>query len=308
MSTKNNKSDEKEVPEDKTNKSEVARGPITSEDIASEIISAEVPTPPQSSEEEEKKDEKKEIPETPPEEKKEEKVEKKEGEVETPIEPFAKIGSHEFKTKEEFETFAKAQVGYNTWLTGQIKKVHPEWFNPDGSLKTRDIESAKNAGSKAKDAADTVAELSEEEELTPEQEAEMKKAKAVLKKLGVVFADDEEFKGLQNRAKKLDEDEISSAREVVAEFEKAHPMAAEHREGLSNLVREREYNDIEKAWKVFKIENGLEDQEVVPVNNKPPVKPVEHAIPATPNKESGKPPAPSAERDMIDDLLATPGL
>ena len=129
MSKKDNKSAETEVPtQDKTGEAEVTKkGPITSEDIADDITSREpapaqkqdTTTPPADDKGEEKKDEKKDGDTTTPPEAKDDDGSKKD------VEPFATLGSQKFMTKEELVAFASKQTGYNTWLTGNIKRVHP---------------------------------------------------------------------------------------------------------------------------------------------------------------------------------------
>ena len=84
-------------------------------------------------------------------------------------------------------------------------------------------------------------------------------------------------------------------------------MAVEHREAFSNLIRERSYTDIEKAWKVYKVENEIDEPETKAPVTKTPVKPVEQAIPATTQRKSGSAPTKSEPKDMIDDILSTPG-
>lgn len=323
MSTKDNKSGESEVQKDKTEKTEVTRsGPITDDDIANDIVSPDSGDDKKESKSEPEKtdDKSKEKSEDDTEEEEADKEgaddktksEDESDEEDEADQPFAKVGSHVFKTKEDLLKFASSQTGYNTWMTGQLKKLHPELFNADGSIKTKELsEKVDSTSKKASDAAETIKEHAgkEDDEMSDEEKADVEKAKKILKRLGVVFADDPEYKTLNEHRARVEEEHLVVAKENVQQFLKDHPLIEDHREAVADLMDARGYTSLEKAWNVYKVENDIEE-EVKDDKNKggtPPRKPVDTAIPSQVSKGSGNAPS-KAKGDFMDDILAAPGM
>lgn len=309
---KDNKSDNGEVDKDQTPEAEVIAKtvPITDDDIAADIISPDVPE-----KKEEKKDDKGKSDDEDQKTKSDEdkKDEKKDNDKDE--KPFAVIGTQKFKTQEDLLKFTKSQVGFNTWLIGNVKKVHPEWFDKDGSLKTdQDFSKIVAVKDKVKDAADTVAAHADKsaDEMTDEEKEELKKAKAILKKLGVVMTDDEEYKTLHQKAQKIDEQEVEKARTVIDSFSQKHPLLEEHREQFAEFLdntKDRNYNSLEKAWNVYKVENDIVEEVVEKKDDddggEKKRKAVDTVIPKTISKGSGGSPARRSEPDLMDDLIGT---
>lgn len=300
-----NKPENTEAPASQTVEKEVAKKGISDVDILNDIVNPDQPLPaPESGKKDEPKAEKKDEeakPATPPETKPEAK----------PEEPFASLNGTNFKTKDELIAFVKKQVGYNSFLTGAVKKVHPEWFNADGSIKTKDLDKVnKEATKEIKKATETVTENADvaPDDMTPEQKAEVDKAKALLRKLGFISADDEKFKNLEQQLKDLrqekESEKIAEAKTVVEAFEKAHPISVEHRENFAQLIRDRGYNDIEKAWNVFKIENSIEETIINPAPKQSP----ETIVPTTLPKGTGNAPEKAGNPDFMDDIINTKGI
>lgn len=331
MSELNNKSGETEVQKDQTGKSEVdSVGKVNSEDVLNDIMT---PDPVQVSESEEDKPEKPEEGKSEPEEveaskgdetkpdESEESEESSKGDPnpsdEKKEEPFAKIGDQSFETKDDLLKFTQSQIGYNTWFTGHVKKRHPEWFGEDGSLKTKELENAiVGASAKIKEATETVAEHKDKdaEELTDEEKDDLKKARAILEPLGVVFKDDPAFKDLNETKQKVESREVQEASIIVKAFQSKHPLSIQHAEKFAEMIEDRGYNDLELAWDVYKIENKIQEDESGEPNEEsksntnPPKKPMDTAIPAKINKGSGDVPSKREKQDVMDELISDPGL
>jgi hypothetical protein len=300
MTTTDNKPDAEEVPQDKPEAKEVAsKGPIVPEDIISDILQSS-PNP------EEKKEEKEE---TKPDEVS---LEKKEETTEDD-KVFAKVGNREFKTQEDLTTFVtgiekdlNSQKGFNGWITGAVKKMRPDLFNEDGSIKSADLQKiVEGASAKASEAAETMKELGAipTEELTDEQKEDIKKARGILKPLGVVFVDDPKFKKMEEDLGRYRERDLESAQTVIDEFSAKHPAFNDHRIAIGELMDQRGYDNLEKAWKVYKAEQDIvEDEPINKPDDSGKNKSVDTTIPTTVKKEAGDLP-PSGKKDIWDDVL-----
>jgi len=315
MTTDNKSNKETEVPANQTNSEEVVKSGITENEIVADILGDSSPAKSEEStpdedtaedaeddkggsddqgEEEPKADDKKADDEEEPEE------ETNSDEV------FATVGGQKFKTKEDLIKFASSNTGYNTWLTGTLKSLHPELFNEDGSIKSKDIQNLiKSKGKSAEKAAEVIADVADKkaEDVTDEDLADVEKAKAILRPLGVVFADDPEYKKLQKHSQVLENKEVEEVRATVTAFEEKHPLLKEHRVAVADLMDRNDY-DLETAWKVHKTIAGIVEEEET--TKRPDVvvkKAADSAIPATIKKQSGNLPT-SGGKDFMDDLIS----
>lgn len=283
MATNDNHAEGEEVRKDPAEPKEVVKtGPITEDDVLKDLLSEEPATPPTKEEKPES-----EIKET------------KEEETETEI--FAKLGDKEFKDKDELLEFASSHAGYGKWITGHLKKLHPDLFNDDGSLKNDELERAVvKGGEKVKEAAETIAEHAETplDELTDEDKEDIQKAREILKPLGVLFKDDPELQMINAAVKSWQSQSQDNARESIENFQKEHPELANHYAGVAELIDERGY-DLERAWKVYKAEHDIEEK---PKDGSG----ADNVIPAPIKRESGNTPS-SGKKDVMDELIGLPG-
>lgn len=328
MTTDNKSEKTEEVHENQTKVEEVVKSGLTENEIISDILgSSEESSPAEKEDEGEEKPESEEETEggsDEPEEKKEETTteeesekdettveeepEKKPGDKKTNSEEevFATIGGQKFDSKENLVEFVKSNIGYNTWLTGQLKSLHPELFNADGSIKSKDLKKLVETGVKsAKGAAEVISEVAEKdpEDVTEEDKEDVEKAKAILRPLGVVFADDPEYQKLKKNAEKIDNQEYVEAQTVIQEFETKHPLLKEHRVAVADLMDKNGY-DLETAWRVHKVVMGI-TEEPSQTQKKTDVvvkKAADSAIPTTIKKQSGHLPS-SGGKDFMDDLI-----
>lgn len=165
----------------------------------------------------------------------EEKKEDKPADTTTPPaeQYFAKLGDQEFKTKDDLVAFAQSQNGFNRSVVGNLKKIHPEWFDEKGTLKPDRMRQVKEAAPAAK-VEDAPAVLNETD-------------KDKLRALGIVFQED--IKGLQDAAQRDEDAELAT-------WLGAHPKAGEYMEEISALVDatsklpEEQQLDPDQAWSV----------------------------------------------------------
>ena len=326
MTTDNKSNKETEVTTDQTVTEEVVKSGLTANEIISDILgSSEESSPAEKEDEGEEKPESEEETdggsdeaEKEEDDKTEDEPEKEETTEENPEsnpakdktnseEVFATIGGQKFDSKEKLVEFVKSNIGYNTWLTGQLKSLHPELFNADGSIKSKDLKKMVETGVKsAKGAAEVISEVAEKdpEDVTEEDKEDVEKAKAILRPLGVVFADDPEYQKLKKNAEKIDNQEYVEAQTVIQEFETKHPLLKEHRVAVADLMDRNGY-DLETAWKVHKTVEGIvEENPQAPKKTDVIVKKAaDSAIPTTIKKQSGHLPS-SGDKDFMDDLLS----
>lgn len=318
MST-NNEPKGKEVGNDKPKPAEVVKqgamisDPAVIDDIlgikpAEKVVEADPAkkdAPPQKPENDQSgKEEKKAEPEKP------EVTPKADAEKPSTDQPFVKIGDRTFANEAELADFVSHQLGYNNWLTGKVKEIRPDLFNEDGSIKSADLEKAiADKSTKVEKAAETMVELSgvDPEKMTPEQKADWTKARTILKPLGVVFYDDPDFQKLKDKAQQADQIAQERAHQTIAEFEKEHPLITEHYTQVAELMEKRGYT-LERAWKVYRAENDIDEGPVKTGNEEASKKEksVETTIPSSPNKTAGAPPPPS-NKDFMDDILMNAG-
>jgi len=313
MTTDNKSKNAEAVDNDQPTAPEVVKSGITEDEVLSDIFGDD--SSPATKEESEAEDEtpsdaegegKSEEGEDDPEKKDDEDPETPAADDKTNTdEPFAKLGSRQFKTKEELVTFTSSQIGYNTWVTGELKRLHPELFNTDGSIKSKELK--ETIGKKAEDAATTIAEVSEKnpEDVTKEDIADVEKAKAILKPLGVVFADDPEYQTLKKNAKSIEEKEMTDAATAVTTFIADHPLLEQHREEVADLMEKNDWT-LEKAWKACKSINEIEEEAPVKKNDAVVRRAADSATPVTVRKQSGSTPS-SGSKDFMDDLITSVG-
>jgi hypothetical protein len=217
---------------------------------------------------------------------------------------FASIGSMKFKTKDELVKYTNSQVGYNSWLTGKLKRIRPDLFDNDGKIKTSEIEKAiADATNKVQDATETINRLEEKDKLTDDDKAEIEKARSILKPLGVVFSDDPDYQTMKNKAERFDTQEVDHAKQYIADFEAKNPEFVDHKLGVAELMEKTGY-DLPTAWKAYSAANGI-SQPPLQRDAQPKNKPTESVIPKVVNRQSGSMPA-SGNKDFMDDLLNTP--
>lgn len=230
-------------------------------------------------------------------------------------EPYAKIGAMEFKTKEDLVAFTNSQTGYNSFITGGLKKLHPELFKSDGSIDNKKLTELGTSKPKVEAAAETVAEMAEKgDDMTKEDEQELEKAKAILRPLGVVFSDDPVFQQMKSNVDKQQVETISQARSVVETFVAGHPLVNDHRDALADYMIKNEIEDIAKAWKGYKALNDVEEAETEHLQTKDGDRPrnasADLNIPVVVKKSTGAKPAPSAgsEDSFFDSLVGLKGM
>lgn len=316
--TIDNKPNAEEVREDKPEAKEVANsGPIVPEDIISDILQDQ---PVETKSEEESSPD-------PEEGEKTEEISPEKKEEEPNGEVFAKIGNREFKSQEELTNFVtnqerelSSQKGFNSWITGAVKRMRPDLFNEDGSIKTSDLQKIiEGASANAGKAAETMKELGTipEDELTDEQKEDIQKAREILRPLGVVFADDPKLKKMEEDLSKYRERDFEIAQNVINEFSAKHSNCKksdgtatnfdEHRVAIGELMEQRGYDNLEKAWKVYKAEQEITEENEVPnitkSDDSTKNKSVDTTIPTTVKKESGTLPT-SGKKDIWDDVLS----
>ena len=258
------------------------------------------------------KDEEPKEEETPTEEPKsqEEQDQGKSNETPNPeqSEPYARIGSVEFKSKDELIRYTNSQIGYNSWMTGRLRQIRPDFFNADGTIKNAELEKAISTHTETVQEATRVVNKLEDKEnagtLTEDEKSEMERAKSILKPLGVVFADDPEFQVMRDKAKKFDEQEVNSAQQYIADFEAKNPDFADHKQQVAELMEKTGY-DLPTAWKAYSAVHGI--SQPLQVDAPPKTKPTDTVTPKGVKKQSGSMPA-SGDKDFIDDLLANPML
>lgn len=314
MTTDNKSNKAEEVITDQTKAEEVVKSGITENEIIADILGDSSPATNEESKVEDETEDSKETDggsedkgedDSKADDKKADDEEEPEDKTNSE-EVFATVGGQKFNTKEDLIKFASSNTGYNTWLTGTLKSLHPELFNEDGSIKSKDIQNLINSkGKSAEKASQVIANVADKkaEDVTDEDLADVEKAKAILRPLGVVFADDEEYKKLQRHSQTLENKEIEDVKATVTAFEEKHPLLKEHRLAVADLMDRNDY-DLETAWKVHKTLNDIVEEE--PLKDKKPdvvvKKAADSAIPATVKKQSGNLPT-SGAKDFMDDLI-----
>lgn len=323
MTTDNKSEKTEEVPANQTKVEEVVKSGLTENEVMSDILGSSDSSPAENEESKEEdgaedseenkggSDEKKEDDEESKSDDKKEDDEEPESkpadEKTNSEEVFATIGGQKFKTKEELIDFTSSNIGYNTWLTGNLKSLHPELFNADGSIKSKDIKNLIDSKSKsAEKAAEVIADVADKkpEDVTKEDLADVEKAKSILRPLGVVFSDDPEYQKLKKNAEVIESQEIENVKATLADFESKHPLLKEHRLAVADLMDKNGY-DLETAWKVHKTVADIVEEEPSKEKKSDVVvkKAADSAIPATVKKQSGNLPS-SGARDFMDDLIA----
>lgn len=154
--------------------------------------------------------------------------------------PFATIGNRTFKTPEEVVEFAKSQYGYNTWLTGWVKKFAPEAIDEAGKIDSKKLEEVVRSGrspeppkpAAVKEAAETLQTLGENEELSEEEKADLENAKKILRKVGVAFKED-----LQPLITDIDQRQIKFVRDEIDAFINSHSDFHEYQEDVRNILQ-----------------------------------------------------------------------
>lgn len=321
MTTDNKSTSGEEVKNDQTTPTEVVKSGLSEQEVINDMFNDSSPAQQEEStvtddsakaedtegksEEEPKEDESKESESyKKEEEEKDEKPTEEKPETKSDEEPYAAVGGRKFKTKEELTEFTNSQVGYNTWLTGNLKKIRPDLFNADGTIKSKELQEAVTQKAKTvEEAAQTVADLQDKkpEDITDEDKEEYERARKILKPLGVVFSDDPEFQALRKHNESQEQQELQSAQERVQAFEKEHPLIANYRNEVADIIERNGY-DLEKAWKVCKVAHDIVEE---PVKKTDVVtkKAADSAVPVTTKKESGNLP-PSGQKDFMDDIIS----
>lgn len=236
----------------------------------------------------------------------------------TPAEPYAKIGSRTFTSKEELERFTSSQLGYNGMVTGALKKVRPDLFNDDGSLDHTKLSQIEKATEKMETAAETVKELQDVDPttMTDEQKDDLKKAQAilgpVLRSMGVAFKSDQDYVDAQEIVQTTKAESANEAKSVVDTFVKDHPLLDDHRVELGQFMEKNELTDLGVAWDTFKTLKGIKEEAQAPAAPTPRGDGKNHSvdknIPVIVSKTSGTPPPPSGSADFFDEIIGAKGM
>ena len=229
------------------------------------------------------------------------KVEEKPTEPPVPddTEYFAKIGDRAFKTKDDLIAYTSSQNGLNRAVIGNLKKIHPEWFDDKGAIKPDRMKQVKVA-------TEVVPPAGDETKVTPPM-SETEKDK--LRAIGIVFKED--IAPVMERYQKEEDDELAT-------WQTSHPGAQEHMEEITALVEatatlpEDQQMDPDQAWKVVQGRHGLApdpstktyEQGLIDGQKKASLDTI--AVPPARSSGGGDVPIRKVEGDIIDQALAAP--
>lgn len=227
-----------------------------------------------------------------PDEEAEETIEKEDGEK---PESFAVLGNLEFETKEELLEYLESQNGYNRWLTGNIKKAHPDWFKQDGTLDPSKIEQFKAAT----DVPDEKKPISTDE-------------KQRLRDMGFVFKEDLEEARLSG-AMETTAKEIESFESKNPELKNHYDEVSELMESTQNLPKERRLN-LEQSWNIVASRHGIktadrtqtQEQKISDSKKKSGLD--SQIIPSTSRRSGVAPKGHTTAPDLLDQALASTGI
>lgn len=226
-----------------------------------------------------------------------------------PEEPYLKVGNFVFKDRKSAEAYMKKQIGYNASITGELKKLHPELFSADGTLKLSELrKTIKDADTKAPVVTEAKPALTDEEKKKAE---DIESAKKILKELGVIFKDDEELTAAKNTIAELQEEKrtaaLDKAKDEIATFAEAHPIITEHYNELAKFMKGAEIVDLEKGWGAFKLANDIVEEPLTPADASTGA-PVAKVLPVAVKKGTGAPPSSQPKKeDFFDEILGATG-
>lgn len=226
-------------------------------------------------------------------------------------EPFARIGNQTFATKEDMVKALSSQTGYNSYLTGALRKLHPELFNPDGSLNTKEVSKVLTVEPSAKSDSKKKADETPDEEKARKDKEE---AKALLRELGVIFTDSEDILTLKEQQQVIKQNGEAEAQKEIDAFTKEHPLLEEHSDALAEFMLNAKITDLARGWNSYKAANDIVEEEVKKPsdlqkpNDAGKGKSLEQTVPIPVKKTSGAAPSSGGEKDFMDDILGIKGM
>jgi len=217
-------------------------------------------------------------------------------------EPFAKIGDQDFKTKEDLISFTKSQAGFNRLVVGNLKKVHPEWFE-EGKLKAERITASQKKDVKeGKEVLDKVQQDAEAGKDVTLSDAD----KTKLRSLGFVFQED--IKPIKESVEKQEDDELN-------QWFTNHPGSETYTEEINELAGEGKLS-LDEAWDVVRKRHKLPDPEEDKGDKTyeqgkkdgKKKKSLDSTSSSAPGGKGGVAPEKQGEEDVMDVILNTGGL
>lgn len=211
--------------------------------------------------------------------------------------PFATIGGQNFATAEDLIKFTTSQIGYNRFITGNVRKAKPEWFDAEGKL----IPSKMQKVEEIKENVDAAVEKVQQGITLSDTEKEQ------LRSVGIVFKEDLE-------AVKTEEG-LKESLSVVDEFVSKHPLAEGYLSDLADIMEAEKAKpahlqmDLENAWQFVKSKNDIEEagdkpEEVKPIQKK---QGLDSQVPSSPIRAAGAKPITS-KRDFMDEVMGASGM
>lgn len=224
----------------------------------------------------------------------------------TPADPFAKLGDKVFQTKEQLVEFASSQVGFNRAVVGNLKKIHPDWFDDKGQLKPDRM-------SKVKDAQAAV-------EATPEGGNEQKfndKEKQKFRDMGFVFKDD--IQPLADAAAASDKKELTDwlSKPENKDASQYGSEIVALVEATQNLPTDQQL-DVDQAWAIVAGRHSVDITKTAPADTTIPANRTYEdglrdgakrsalngaASPASGAQQAGAAPKKGEESDIMDTIL-----
>lgn len=229
-------------------------------------------------------------------------------------EPFAQIGNQTFKTKEELVDAMASQQGYNRWLTGQVKRLHPDWFDAKGKLLPSAIQKAKTAGEGI--ATQTREALENPDVAANLTDTEKTQLKDLIRGLG--FVPREDVPALADKA---------APSPSLDDWLKSNPKAAQHLDEVHRLISataDEPIDDrltLDDAWAIVAYRHKIALAEAKPDAKPETPKTYEQglkegrsktqldgqAAPSLPGA-SGVPPKTAEEGDVFDAIIGARGI
>lgn len=192
--------------------------------------------------------------ETPPKESKpateKDKKDEDGGSGEDGAEPFASLGDQHFKTKEELLEFTKSQAGFNRLIVGNLKKVHPDWFDESGKLIAEKIKPAQADVADAQGVLDKKKEAEEAGKEFSLSGADKEK----LRKVGFAFVEDIESLKKEKTAK-----DEKAENDALEDWGKDKPDAKLYYGELIELTESGKL-DLDEAWDIVKKRHKIIDE------------------------------------------------
>lgn len=163
---------------------------------------------------------------------------------------YAVIGNRKFADKEELINYVESQSGYNRFITGNLKKVHPEWFDSDtGKIKPSAITKAQEEHGRVVEA------------LTDEDGESGQNDKELLAEYGIATSED--IKSLR-----ADINAITGKKDASANMEKwleGNRQAVSHLDEIQEIIAENDKLPVDarytldSAWQIVKLNHNITD-------------------------------------------------